>query len=152
MLISNDMRQVHFLIAAEECITLSSRFYKIVCGGTAKDEEDLAYINLYAAIKNFYFEKYDAAVAKFLENVAQSLNVTTLDLQIIHISARELVSYMENFGTLPERPALTKNQCRVMELFKPQSYFQRQINVIRQAEAKQRKKPKAHNGEPSGLN
>lgn len=146
------MRQVHVLITAEESITISSKFYKIVCGGTAKDEEDLAYINLYAAIKNFYFEKYDADVAKFLENIAQSLNVTTLDLQIIHISARELVSYMENFGTLPEKPALTKNECRVLELFKPQSYFQRQINVIRHAEAKQRIKPKAHLIEPSGLN
>ena len=46
---------------------------------------------------------------------------------------------------------MTKKEYRILGLFKPISFFMKQINVIRHAEAKQRIKPKAYKGEPSGF-
>ena len=50
----------------------------------------------------------------------------------------------------PGRPPLSKSAYRVLELFKPKSYYLRQINVIHRAEAKQRNKPKAISDRPKG--
>lgn len=46
---------------------------------------------------------------------------------------------------------MTKKKCRVLDFLKPTSYFIKQINVIRHAEAKQRIKPKVREGEPQTL-
>lgn len=144
------MKSNWLLIVEQESISLNTRFYKISVGTTKQDDHDWAYINLYAAMNGFFFEKWSSQVADFVDNIAESLNSTILDLNIHHISARELVKYMVEHGEPPKKPFLTPSQIKIGHVLRPSSYFNRQINVIRHAEAKQRRKPKAHNDSDFG--
>lgn len=146
------MKTNHLLIIETEAPTLSSRYYKVSAGTGKQDEADLAYINLYAAIHNYFFEEWNDTVASFIQQIAQSFGVTILDLNIHHISAHSMVQYMMQHGEPPKKPLLTPHQEKIRSMFRPSSYYQRQINVIRHAEAEQRKKPKVKSDSAKGLN
>lgn len=144
------MKSNWLLIVERESISLNSRFYKISVGTTKQDEHDWAYINLYAAMNGFFFEKWSSQVVVFLQEIADSLNANYLDLNIDHIDCRCLVKYMIDHGEPPKKPYLSPNQVKIGQLVRPSSCFISQINVIRHAEAKQRKKPKVYSDSDFG--
>ena len=142
------MSQAYLMICSGKRITISSNFYKVVAGSTTKDAAALRYLERYASHRGYFFQRYDHNTAAFLMKVAESLNVRIVNLNYQTIKARRLVYYISQFGNTPGMPPLSKSTYRVLELFKPKSYYQRQISVIQRAEAKQRNKPKAISDRP----
>lgn len=144
------MKSNWLLIVETEAVSLNTRFYKISVGTSKQDRHDWAYINLYAAMYGHFFEKWSCKVMTFLQDIAHSLNADYLGLNVHHISCRDLVKYMVEHGEPPKKPYLTRQQVQIGQLFRPSSYFCRQLNVIRHAEAERRNKPKAHSKSPKG--
>lgn len=140
--------QSYLMICSDKRITISSKFYKVVSGSTTKDAAALRYLERYASHRGYFFQRYDHDAADFLMKVAESLNVRIVELNYQTIKAQSLVDYISQFGNTPGMPQLSKSAYRVLELFKPEAYYQRQINVIQRAEAKQRNKPKAYSDRP----
>lgn len=137
------MTQYYCLIVAEGMIKSDTCFYKISAGSNPKHVKDLMKLQDYAYCHNYYLRKWDYGVTDFLHNIADSLGVHFLELNIQHVSVSQLMSYIRTYGHTPDKPALSKNMLHVLSVINPAKYFSLHFRVIHQAEAETRKKPKA---------
>lgn len=144
------MKKVWLLIEESESLSLSSKYFRIYVGESKQDQADWAYVNLYAAIHNYFFEKWSNEIAQFIDNVTASLNCDPIDLNFCSMNVGCLVKYMKEHGTTPDKPKVTRFQDFLHHVYKPKSYYDRQNHVLQRAEAKQRNKPKARKDSPQG--
>lgn len=145
------MKSNWLLIAESDTLSLSSSFYKISFGISKQEQKDLAYVRQYATNNGFYFEKWNIEVAEFFRRIADSLGCSILDINLPVCSGREFVKCLINFGKPPKTTLIKKPMVYISKLFRPSAYFNRQISVLRHAEAKKRKKPKAYSDSLSSL-
>lgn len=144
------MKSNWLLIVEKDALSLSSCFYKIAIGTSLQDQRDWKCINCYATKHGYYFQKWSSQVVDFLHKIAESLNCEILDLNMHSCKARELVRSICLYGEPPKKHTLTPAKVHFRRFLKPAAYFISQINVIRHAEAEQRKKPKAKGKSPKG--
>ncbi len=137
------MKTYHLLIVAGSCITRESRFYKVAVGSSQKDIRCCRFLTDNSAAQGHYFQQWCADTCIFLEKIAKSLSVGLHDLQVMRIDISELVSCIKTHRDTPKIPAMSRTAAYARQIIDPAFYFQRQLNVIRKAEAKQRNKPKA---------
>lgn len=137
------MKSNWLLIAESNELSLSSQFYKIAIGTSKQEMKYWESIQKYAHDNGFYFEKWSDHVKDFVLRIADSLGVTMLDLNIPLCNAKEFVAYLVRFGCTPKNSIVSPNYSKMRSLLRPSAYFLGQINVLRHAEAIQRKKPKA---------
>ena len=139
------MKHNWLLIIEAQSLSPSSRFYKVIAGTGKQALADLAFLKEYADRNNCFWHRWDNDAADFLMQVLESLHCNMIQLNVHHITARSLVSFIKETGDAPKKPFLTPQQVRIGSMLMPKSKFLHPLNVIRQAEAEQRKKPKAHN-------
>lgn len=139
------MKRTWLMITAGERITYCSNFYKITIGSSKQDERDLLFLQKWADTKGYFLQIWTIEVAEFYQKIANSLCMEIFEMPSMIIKIRDLVKYIKEHKSTPQIPSFSSNRVRTIDLFKPQNYFLRQINVIQHAEAKKRNKPKAQN-------
>lgn len=139
------------LIIETHSLSLSSRYYKVIAGTGKQAQSDLAFLKEFAYRKNCFLHKWDNDAVSFLEKVIQSLSCDILELNIHHITARSLVSIIKETGDAPRKPLLTPFMQKLRSMVVPNPQIMRKINVIRQAEAEQRNKPKVRSVSTNGF-
>lgn len=137
------MTKLYVLIVAEENITTSSRFYYVEVGKTHKDGVLLQSLSLLAKSRNWYLKKRSSETATFLMKIAQSLSVKMYDLSIIKIKISKLIKQIREVGISSNDDAESREAAQMRALIRPSTYFQRNLSVLRRAEAEKRKKPKS---------
>lgn len=71
---------------------------------------------------------------------------TTCDI----INVADLVSFIKRHRDFPKIPPMSRSAAFARQILDPAALFQRQLNVLRRAEAKQRNKPKANSVSTQG--
>lgn len=136
------MNRKWLMIVAEQRITCCSSFYKVTVGNTKQDSRDLSFLQKWAKSKGYFLQIWSIEVAEFYQKIANSLCLELLEMPTLSIKIRDMVKYIKEHKSAPLIPPFSSNRMKIIELFKPQNYFLRQINVIQHAEAKKRNKPK----------
>lgn len=137
------MLHKHFLIAAEECITLSSRFIIFYVSDTGNDAADLSYLQAIAAMNKWYCHTWSLDKAMFMENVAKSVGREIYSLPWEKHQLKCLVKSLKRVGQLPAMPPVNRAAIKLRYILDANFRIQKGIDVIRKAEAKKRKKPKS---------
>lgn len=143
------MKTYYLLIVADGVISSATRFYKVGVGTSKRDASCLHFLQMWSNAHGQYFAKIDAAVDDFQQRIAKSIGLQVYDLQKTTCTVERLTKYIREFGETPRIPPTSKQQTFFRQIIQPAAYFQGQINVIRSAEASERKKPKVHAGETS---
>lgn len=130
------------LIVAGVYITSCSKYYTVSVPNSMQGQKDLLYLQQWAKVHNYYFEKVSEQTDTFRRKIAESLNLEVYDLDHTLITARDFVRFIKQNGKSP----VIDKESRVAAIFrkhiKPAEYYLRQIKVIQRAEAGQRNKPK----------
>lgn len=145
------MKSYHLLIVAGACISHDTRFYKVAIGTSQKDVRCCQFLSDFAAAQGHYFERWSHETNLFLEKIAASLSKQLHELPFHKINVADLVTFIKRHRDTPKIPPLSRSAAFARQILNPAALFQRQINVLRRAEAKQRKKPKAKSVSTNGL-
>lgn len=145
------MKSYYLLIVCGATLTPDTKFYKVAIGSSQRDVRCCRFLTQWAQKEGHFFEKWCVATDLFLEKIAQSLSLKVLQLQFTSIEIRSLIGYIKAHGVTPKIPPLSKSAAYCRQIIDPAMHFSMQINVIRRAEAQQRKKPKAKSVSTKGL-
>lgn len=145
------MKRIYLLIVAAGNVSLKSCFLHVSVGSSTTDLQGYRFLQQFAEENNFFFALRDLRVIQFVSRIATSLSVRVFDLKHMHIDCDQLVRYIKMHKTTPVMPPLTRSAAFFRQIINPAAYFQRQIDVIRNAEARRRKKPKATSSCKNGL-
>lgn len=137
------MTKLYMLIIAEDTITTSSRFYYVQVGETHKDSVLLSTLSILANSRNWYFKERSSETANFLIKIANSLSIKVYDLNIIKIKISKFLKQFREVGISTKDDAESREAAQMLALIRPSTYFQRNLSVLRRAEAEKRKKPKS---------
>lgn len=137
------MKSAYLMIVAEKEILATSPFYKVYVGTSDSDQRDMEYLQDYCAAHNYYFALYCHNVATFLSNIATSLNLPLVELDIQSINVHQMVMTIKRQKSIPKSHVISSHSIVVREKFSPDRYFSLKLRVIHHAEAKTRIKPKA---------
>ncbi len=133
----------HLLIVTGECITPCSKYYTVAVADSEQGRRDYAFLVEYANRHNYYWKRVSNETDNFRLMIAHSFGMEIYDLLSMAISARDLVRHIKVHRETPPIPGRTNAAAYYHQLFKPSAYFNRQLDVLRQAEAKKRNKPKS---------
>ena len=142
------MKSFYLLITAANCITLSSKYYKIAAGTSKRDQQALSYMRFYAVNKGYYFSVWNNDSAEFVYKIATSLGVNLFQLDFHTINVRDIVKSVKSDKELPSFDSMTASSIYFRNIIDDNFRIQRQIDVLRKAEAKTRNKPKVLNIRP----
>lgn len=137
------MKSYHLLIVAGACISLDTKFYKVAIGTGLRDIRCCQFLSDFAAAQGHYFERWSHETNLFLEKIAESLSQQLHELPFHKINVSDLVAFIKRHRDTPKIPPMSRSAAFARQILDPAALFQRQINVLRKAEAKQRNKPKA---------
>lgn len=137
------MKSAYLMIVAEKEILATSPFYKVYVGTSDSDQRDLQFLQDYCSGHNYYFEKYSLVVSTFLVNIANSLNVPMVELNVQSINVHQMVMTIKRENSIPNGHVISSHSILVREKFSPDRYFSLKLRVIHHAEAETRIKPKA---------
>lgn len=137
------MKSYHLLIVAGACISLDTKFYKVAIGTSKKDVRYSQFIQEYAATHGHFFAIWSEETSIFLEKIAASLSQQLHELPFHKINVSDLVTFIKRHRDTPKIPPMSRSAAFARQILDPAELFQRQLNVLRRAEAKQRNKPKA---------
>lgn len=144
------MKSAYLMIVAEKEIMATSPFYKVYVGTSNSDQKDLQYLLEYCSRHNYYLEKYTQMVSTFLVNIANSLNVPLVELNVQTSSVHQMVMTIKRQKSIPNNHVISSHSLIVREKFSPDRYFSLKLRVIHQAEAETRNKPKAQRKRTQG--
>lgn len=136
------MKKMWLLIVAGVCVTAYSKYYTVAVADGVQGNRDFQFLTQWAADNNYYWRQVSEETDTFKAKIAASLGKQLIDLLSMGISARCLVRFIKANGTAPTIHEESRQASFLRQQIKPTAYFQRQINVLRKAEAKQRNKPK----------
>lgn len=137
------MKSYHLLIVAGACVGHDTKFYKVAIGTGQKDARCCMILSEFAAAQGHYFERWSHETNLFLEKIAASLSQQLHELPFHKINVADLVAFIKRHRDFPKIPPMSRSAAFARQILDPAAYFQRQLNVLRKAEAKQRNKPKA---------
>lgn len=137
------MKSAYLMIVAEKEIKATSAFYKVYVGNSDSDKRDALFLYDYCAKHNYYFKLYSIGVATFLANIATSLNVPMVELNVQSINVHQMVMAIKRQHSIPDSHVISSHSLIVREKFSPDRYFSLKLRVIHHAEAETRIKPKA---------
>ena len=137
------MKSAYLMIVAEKEILATSPFYKVYVGTSASDQRDLQFLQDYCSGHNYYFALYNHDVATFLSNIATSLNLPLVELNVQSIWVHHMVMTIKRDNSIPNSHVISSHSLVVREKFSPDRYFSLKLRVIHHAEAETRIKPKA---------
>lgn len=137
------MKSAYLMIVAEKEILATSPFYKVYVGTSDSDQRDLQFLQKYCSGHNYYFEKYNLVVSTFLVNIANSLNIPLVELNVQSINVHQMVMAIKRENSIPKSHVISSHSILVREKFSPDRYFSLKLRVIHHAEAETRIKPKA---------
>ena len=137
------MKSAYLMIVAEKEILATSPFYKVYVGTSDSDQRDLKYLQSYCSDNNYYFALYSHNVATFLSNIATSLNLPLVELDIQSINVHQMVMTIKREKSIPNSHVISSHSLIVREKLSPDRYFSLKLRVIHHAEAETRIKPKA---------
>lgn len=146
------MNTYYLVIAAAVSITPSTMYYKIAVGKSQIDQKECRFIKEYANQHGYYFSIWNYAASNFVGKIADSLSMEVYDLQVMACDVVQLARYIRHNKAMPKNQPLSFSAAFARQILNPSALFNRQLNVLRRAEAKQRKKPKADNIGISSLN
>lgn len=137
------MQRFYYLIVANSNVQASSKFFLVSVPETTQGERDRNFLQKWAADTQNYWSIRDNESSYFVARIAESLSTKIHLLPFGRITARCLVSYIKSNKDVPKSTEMTRSAGHLREILYPTSYFQRQINVLRKAEAGKRIKPKS---------
>lgn len=137
------MKSAFLMIVAEKEILATSPFYKVYVGTSDSDQRDLQFLQDYCAAHNYYFALYSHDVATFLSNIAKSLDIPLVELNVQSINVHQMVMTIKRDKSIPSGHVISSHSILVREKFSPDRYFSLKLNVLHRAEAETRIKPKA---------
>lgn len=146
------MKTYYIVIAAAVRITPKTMFYKIAVGKSQIDQKECRFLKEYARQHGYYFSVWNYAASNFVGKIADSLSMAVYDLQMMACDVVQLARYIRHNKAMPKNKPLSFSAAFARQCLNPSVLFNRQLNVLRNAEAKQRKKPKANNIGISSLN
>ena len=144
------MKSAYLMIVAEKEILATSAFYKVYVGTSDSDQRDLQFLQEYCRKNNYYLEKYNHVVAKFLNNIANSLGIPMVELNLQRSSVHQMVMTIKRHNSIPVSHDISSHSLIVREKFSPDRYFSIKLRVIHRAEAETRIKPKAKSKRTQG--
>lgn len=144
------MKSAYLMIVAEKEILATSPIYKVYGGTSNSDQRDLQYLQDYCDAHNYYFKKYCLDVSAFLVNIANSLNLPMLELNVQSINVHQMVMTIKRENSIPKSHVISSHSILVREKFSPDRYFSLKLRVIHHAEAETRIKPKARRKRTQG--
>lgn len=110
------MNMTHYfcLIMAGREIDSDTRIFKVSVGTSRQSDRDYLFLVAQSVEHNWYFEKWSAPVADFVQLVLESLAPTQTDdplggALVEGITARELVRNLKNGTKIPTDPQLFRN-------------------------------------------
>lgn len=145
------MKSAYLMIVAEKEILATSPFYKVYVGTSNSDQHDLQYLQEYCSTHNYYFQKYNHEVAKFLDKIANSLGIPMVEMNMQSSSVHQMVMTIKRQHSIPNNHVISSHSLIVREKFSPDRYFSLKLRVIHQAEAETRIKPKAKRKRTHGI-
>ena len=144
------MKSAYLMIVAEKEILATSPFYKVYVGTNESDQREMQYLKDYCSGHNYYFEKYSQVVSTFLGNIANSLNLPLVELDVQAINVHQMVMTIKRQKSVPTGHVISSHSIHVREKFSPDRYFSLKLKVIHRAEAETRIKPKAKRNRTQG--
>lgn len=146
------MKTYYLIIAAAVRITPKTMFYKIAVGKSKIDQKECRFLKEYASKHGYYFSVWNYAASDFVGKIADSLSMAVYDLQVMACDVVQLARFIRHNKAMPKNQPLSFSAAFARQCLNPSALFNRQLNVLRNAEATQRKKPKANNIGISSLN
>lgn len=137
------MKTKYLLIAADSTVTLESRFVITYVGDHRQDSAQLRILHQLATDRGWFLSQWDLDIANFVNRIADSLNCLVSSLPFEQHSLACLVRSLKRDKHLPEKPLTNLTQVKCRQLIDENYRYQRQLSVIRHAEALKRKKPKS---------
>lgn len=137
------MQSIYILIVADSSVSLASRFFQVWVSCSAQGERDCRFLERWAAETKSYWSVRNNDAADFLQRVATSLHTKVFLLPFRKITARCLVRFIKANHDVPATCEVTRAACHLRRILYPADYYLNKINVLRQAEVKQRNKPKS---------
>lgn len=105
------MTRYYYYIEADALIDQSTTFYWVGIGESKTGRSDSAWLKRYAADHGHYFHISDNESAQFLQNIARSLGLRSVDLKLI--KARDLVRQFKQSSRPTLSPDVLHNQHRI---------------------------------------
>lgn len=136
------MKSYYLLIAAAEMVTKESQFFKVAIGNSSTDKDNLQKLQFFANAKGYFLQKESREVDDFLYKIAMSLGMRVFELNTTEIGIAQMIRHIQKTGAVPATSPISMTESIQRQILDPAYRFQRQINVLRKAEAKQRNKPK----------
>lgn len=146
------MKTYYLIIAAAVRITPKTMFYKIAVGISKIDQKECRFLKEYANRHGYYFSVWNYAASDFVEKIANSLSMAVYDLQMMACNVVQLARFIRQNKAMPDNKPLSFSAAFARQILNPSALFNRQIDVLRKAEAKRRNKPKANSIGISSLN
>lgn len=146
------MKTYYLVIAAAVRITPKTMFYKIAVGDSQIGRKECRFLKEYASRHGYYFSEWNYAASEFVNKIAESLSMAVYDLQVMACDGVQLARYIRQSNSMPNNRPISFSAAFARQCLNPSALFNRQLSVLRRAEAKQRKKPKANNIGISRLN
>lgn len=137
------MQRYYYLIVAPGSVKHTSRFFSVSVPETSQGERDKLFLQKWASETQNYWSIRSNESSDFVSRIAESLNTRTSLLPFRRITARCLVNFIKTNKDVPNSAEMTREAGHLRQILYPTNYFQRQINVIRKAEAEKRNKPKS---------
>lgn len=137
------MKHLYLLIEADSVISMDSKFYFVQVGDSQQEQRFKRFLIEAAQKNNWFFSRYDNGTTLYLQRVAGSLGQLVCTLGLQSFSSAQLVRYLKQHHKLPAKPILSASQGDALARCNPNYWFKRKISVLRNAEATERKKPKA---------
>lgn len=137
------MKTKYLLIAADTTVTLNSRFVITYVGDHRQDSTQLRILHQLATDRGWFLSRWDLDIANFVNRIADSLNCLVSSLPFEQHSLACLVRSLKRDKSLPTKPLNNLTQIKFRQLIDENYRYQRQLSVIRHAEASRRNKPKS---------
>lgn len=144
------MLRYYYLIVASGEISITSMFFHVSVPSTPQGARDCAYLTSWAAETQNYFSIRNNEASQFVNRVAESIATMQYMLPWHSVSARFLVSYIKEHNNVPKLSLITRSAAHLRRVLCPIASQNRLLNVIRNAEAKERRKPKFKAGRRKG--
>lgn len=136
------MRVYFLLIVADKEINLKSRFYRVGVGSSKFDVSCSQKIAFWANSKGYFFKKIDSQVDDFYFRIAKSLGMQVFQLPRQLINVADLWRHVQACDDVPALSPQSYSAGFASRMLMPSEFFKHQSNVIHQAEAMRRNKPK----------
>lgn len=137
------MTSYWLLIDAGEELSISSKYYKVAVSESVYGLKDFSILQQAARTHNWFLQKWSAAAALFIDKIAESLSVRAFQIPLQKKSCKCLVQSLKCSGQLPTYQSMPREARHLIDYLIPEVRINRQLSVIRRAEAEQRNKPKS---------